>query len=66
MASNLKSLVCPLSVDSLWFSFFGDVDLEVGALEELKHKIEVDRDHRTLRRPKEETWSFCNIWQKNL
>lgn len=36
--SHLNSRMCPLSVDSLWFSFFGDVDLEVGALEELKHK----------------------------
>lgn len=38
-ASHLNSLVCGFSVDSgSWFSFFGDVDLEVGALELLKHK----------------------------
>ena len=38
-ASHLNSLVCGFSVDSgSWFSFFGDVDLEVGALELLQHK----------------------------
>lgn len=38
MIDDLTSRMGFRSVDASRFSFFGDVDLELGALDELKHK----------------------------